>query len=204
MNNRSIFFLLFIFLFQKQLQAQKLMHSFGGTISILYGKIKTEPLPFGFPTNDGSNFTLAQTNFTYFPRYNFVENENSSVSIGIPLGIGVGIVSNTRDDDNGIAFAYDLPIVLDYNLGCKATSETDKNFGGYLGLGFGYYKVNISQSQYSDFTGSTFGPLARAGIRFGSSAESWKGHAVTVGMFFKKGMEKDKLTTIGFNVMYDL
>ena len=176
--------------------AQKLMHSYGATISILTGKVKT---PYS-----SSSYTLEQTNITYFPRYNFTENENSSLSIGAPVGIGIGIATNTSGSDAGVAFAYDLPVVIDYNIGCKSTRENEKNFGGYFGLGFGYYKVSISQSQYSDYKGETYGPLVRAGVRFGSANESWKGHAVSVGLFYKKGMEKDKLTTIGFNVLVDL
>lgn len=175
--------------------SQKLMHGFGATISGLYGRIITP--------SSSSSFSLAQTNLTYFPRYNFVENENSSISIGIPLGIGIGIVSNTYGDDAGISFAYDLPAVLDYNFGCKSTIENERKFGGYLGLGFGYYKVSISGSQYSDFKGATYGPLFRGGVRIGSSNESWGGHAITIGVFYKKGLEKEKLNTIGFNVLYD-
>lgn len=174
------------------------MHGFGTTISVLYGRI-TNPY-----SSYSSSFTLAQTNLTYFPRYNFVENENSSISIGFPVGIGIGIASNTSGNDAGISFAYDLPAVIDYNIGCKSTSENEKTFGGYFGVGFGYYKVSISGSQYSDFKGATYGPLFRGGVRIGSSNESWNGHALTIGMFYKKGIEKDKLTTIGFNVLVDL
>lgn len=176
--------------------AQKLMHSFGATISVLSGKENSN--------GNSSRLSLAQTSFCYFPRYNFVENENTSISVGLPVGIGIGIASNSYGNDKGIAFAYDLPIVVDYNIGCKSTSDNDKNFGGYLGAGFGYYKVSISSSQYSDFKGATYGPMLRGGVRFGSSSESWQGHAITVGMFYKKGLESAKLTTIGFNVLYDL
>lgn len=167
------------------------MHSFGATISILTGTV-TGP-------GSSSDLTMSQTNLTYFPRYNFIENENSSVSIGLPVGIGVGIVTSTFGDDAGISFAYDLPVVVDYNIGCRSTMENDKNFGGYLGVGFGYYKVSISQSQYSDFSGATYGPMFRGGLRFREYE-----HAITVGLFFKKGLEKNKLTSFGFNVLYDL
>lgn len=178
------------------LHAQKFMHSYGATISVLTGNVTT--------SYSTSSFTLQQTNLTYFPRYNFVENDISSISVGAPVGIGIGIAANTNGSDAGVAFAYDLPIVIDYNIGCKSTRENDQNFGGYFGLGFGYYKVSISQSSYSDFKGATYGPLVRAGVRIGSSNESWNRHAVTIGLFYKKGMEKDKLTTIGFNVLLDL
>jgi hypothetical protein len=175
--------------------SQEFMHSTGATISVLSGTLKSP--------GESSSFTLLQTNFTYFPRYNFIENENSSFSVGSPLGIGVGIASNTYGDDAGIAFAFDVPIVLDYNLGFKSTSESSNYFGGYFGAGFGYYHVSVTASQYSNFNGSTYGPLVRGGVRIGSANESWGDHGLTIGVFYKKGLEKDKLQTFGFNVLYD-
>lgn len=189
-------FLLTIFSSVHDLYSQKLLHSYGATISVMFGDIKT--------SYSTSKLSLAQTNLTYFPRYNVLENENSSISIGLPLGIGVGVASSTDGDDAGIYFAYDLPLVIDYNIGCKSTIENENIFGGYFGIGFGYYKVNISKSQYSDFNGASYGPLFRAGVRIGSYNEAWNGHAFTVGVFYKKGLEKDRLNTIGFNVLYDL
>lgn len=196
MIKKLFLFLFVVLVFQIKSPAQQLMHSFGATFSVLYGKVNT-------PSSSYS-YSLAQTNFTYFPRYNFIENENSSISIGAPVGAGIGIAQNTYGNDVGLLFAYDLPIVLDYNFGCKSTYENDNTFGGYLGVGFGYYRVNISKSEYSDYNGSTYGPIFRGGVRIGSSNESWNGHGITLGMFYKKGLEKDKLSTIGFNVLYDL
>jgi hypothetical protein len=180
----------------ENLYSQKVMHSYGATISVMFGDLKT---PYST-----SKFTLAQTNLTYFPRYNLQENENSSISIGLPVGIGFGIASNTNGDDAGMYFAYDLPLVVDYNIGCKSTSENESTFGGYFGAGFGYYKVNSSNSEYSDFKGASYGPLLRAGVRIGSADEAWNDHAFTVGVFYKKGIEKDGFKTIGFNVLFDL
>ena len=177
--------------------AQQLMHSFGLSISVLQGTLHEGP-------GNSESFAVEQNNFTWFPRYNFVENENSSISIGTPLGIGIGIVSNTYGDDAGVLFSYDLPVVIDYNIGCKSTKENENNFGGYFGVGFGYNKVNISESSYSDFNGASYGPLFRAGFRFGSSNESWNGHGLTAGVYYKIGLDKDKLHTIGFNILYDL
>ncbi|HEY5407847.1 MAG TPA: hypothetical protein VIJ92_12200, partial [Ginsengibacter sp.] len=139
----------------------------------------------------------------WFPRYNFIEGENSSVSIGAPVGVGIGLVTNTIGGDAGILFSYDLPVVIDYNIGCKSTVDNDRTFGGYFGAGFGYNKVTISGSSYSDFNGASYGPLIRAGFRFGSANESWNGHALTAGVYYKMGLENDQLHTIGFNVLMD-
>lgn len=177
-------------------RAQEIMHSFGATISVMYGNIET---PYS-----KSSFALSQTNFTYFPRLNFVENENATISIGAPVGIGFGIARNTYGDDAGLSFAYDLPVVLDYNFGAKSSSYNEANLGGYVGAGFGYYKVNVSKSQYSNFNGSSYGPLFRAGMRFASAAESWAGRGMTIGLYYKIGLEKSKFKTAGVNVLLDL
>lgn len=185
-----------IFLLASAANAQGFMSGYGATISVLYGKIIT---PYS-----SSNFALSQNTATYFPRYNFVENENSSFSIGAPIGVGIGIVTNTLGDDAGISLAFDVPLVLDYNIGFKYTSDNESRFGGYLGAGFGYSKSNIVGSSYSDYNGTSYGPLLRGGLRFGLSKERYNGRGLSVGMFYKKGMEEEKLNTVGFNVLYDL
>jgi hypothetical protein len=190
-------YFIFTLIFIARAGAQQWMHSFGLTLSVLQGTLHEG-------AGSSETFAVEENNLTYFPRFNFVENENSSISIGAPIGIGLGLVSNTYGGDAGVIFSYDLPLVIDYNIGCKSTTGNDKNFGGYFGVGFGYNKVNISESSYSNFNGSSYGPLFRAGFRFGSSKESWNGHGVTAGAYYKIGIDNNKLYTIGFNVLYDL
>jgi hypothetical protein len=192
---KLIYSFLLVCLFSTGTYAQKLMHGIGLTPTLLFGT-----------SDDGydSKVMIYQNMITYYPRFNFVENENSSISIGAPIGVGFGLARNTDYSDVGISFSYDLPVALDYNIGCKSTSENEHYFGGYLGAGFGYYKVSISKSAYSDFNGATYGPMARAGVRIGSAKESWKEHALTVGFFYKKGIEKAKFSTVGCNVLVDL
>ena len=195
-TNKLLIIICIFFFSINRVTAQKLMHSFGLTLSVLQGTLHQG---LGYET-----FGVEQNNVTWFPRYNFIEGENSSVSIGAPVGVGIGLATNTIGNDAGILFSYDLPVVLDYNIGCKSTVDNDRTFGGYFGAGFGYNKVIISGSSYSDFNGSSYGPLIRAGFRFGSTNESWNGHALTAGVYYKVGLEKDKLHTIGFNVLMDL
>jgi hypothetical protein len=186
-RNKTIKLLIIsIFFFSaNRLAAQNLMNSAGLSISVLQGTLHQGT---GYET-----FAVEQNNLTWFPRYNFIEGENSSVSIGAPVGAGIGLVTNTIGGD----------AVIDYNIGCKSTADNDQTFGGYFGGGFGYNKVIISASSYSDFNGASYGPLFRAGFRFGSSNESWNGHAITAGVYYKMGLERDKLHTIGFNVLID-
>jgi len=173
------------------------MNSVGLTLSVLQGTLHQG-------VGSYESFGVEQNNATWFPRYNFIEAENSSVSIGAPIGVGIGLVTNTIGGDAGVLFSYDLPVVIDYNIGCKSTMDNDKTFGGYFGAGFGYNKVIISGSSYSDFNGASYGPLIRAGFRFGGSDnESWNGHGLTAGIYYKMGLESDKLHTIGFNVLMD-
>ncbi len=176
------------------------IYGLGGTISVLFGKVYTPSFnPNSPPTS--SSFALQQTSFTFFPRYNLTQSENSSISVGAPVGVGIGITQNSFTNDVGVLLAYDLPVVIDYNFGCMATRKSLKRFGGYVGMGFGYYNVSISKSAYSDFSGATYGPMGRLGMRFGK--ETWIEKAVTIGIFYKKGLETSKLNTAGFNVLYD-
>src|SRR5882757_7984920 len=109
-------------------QAQ-FMHSLGGTVSVMYAK-------FG-PEGYQDNVTFVFKDFTYFPRYNVMENGNSSISVGVPLGLGFGSASNLSDGSSSLYFGFDAPLVVDFNFGAKATSESDAGFGGYVGGGFG-------------------------------------------------------------------
>jgi len=177
----------------------RFMHSVGATISVLDGNDK-ETDSWGNTTSN--QIMVVQTNVSYFPRYNLLEMPNSSLSVGMPVGAGIGIFENQEASDVGIGFAFDIPVVVDYNIGCKSTNSNEKNFGGYFGLGFGYYNVQIKASQYSNFNGSTYGPMFRSGIRFGSG--SWGGQAVTFGLFYKMGIEKTKFSTYGANIYLDL
>lgn len=180
----------------KALYSQSLMQSVGATISLMSAKASNP--------NVEQHFSLTQINLIYFPRYNFIENNNSSVSIGAPVGVGIGLASNDNGNDAGLAFSYDLPIVLDYNIGCKSTKDNDENIGGYFGIGFGYYRVSISQTRYLNFNGENYGPILRGGIRVRSASENWNGHGLSIGLFYKKGLEKVRISTFGLNILYDL
>lgn len=193
MKKIILFLCLFLALGVSNSMAQ-LYHSFGANISIL---------SWNESQSSSNRSTLMQTSFTYFPRLNILERDNSSVSVGVPLSLGIGIASDVYGDA-GVVFAFDIPVVLDYNFGLRSNMDNENNFGGYLGAGFGYNRVSISKSSYSDFNGSSFGPLFRGGVRIGSSNENWGDHGITVGIYYKIGLEKSKMTGFGFNVLYDL
>lgn len=179
--------------------AQTFMHSLGA--SIMFGNGKS--------IDDGSGGSITPTiglnALTYYPRINLVESDNSSISVGIPLSLGFQGSVNSQTGSS-IAFGYDLPLAVDYNIGHKSTLDNESGFGGYVGAGFGYTHTSVSVN--SDFLGSysatanSYGPLVRAGIRFGIPLGE-KEYSYTVGGFYKFGLEKDGYKTIGINILWD-
>lgn len=136
---------------------------------------------------------------SWFPRYTVMEGENSSLSLGSPLGAGVNLLTDNMGG-GGVSWGFDVPLVADYNMGCMSAPDNESGFGGYLGAGFGYmytsYKLNTSETDNV----TTYGPMARAGIRFASGGGRWH---TTVGLFYKTGLEKAHFKTAGFNVLMD-
>lgn len=173
-----------------KIYAQSFMHGIGANISVLTAKINTP--------SDQYTFTMAVTHFSYFPRFTLTESENSSVSIGSPLGAGVGFLSS-GGETGGIAWGFELPLAVDYNIGCKSTPDNENTFGGYFGAGFSYLYTGWTDGNETS-KANTYGPLARTGVRFASSQSDW---SVTIGLFFKYGLEKEKYKTFGFNIIAD-
>ena len=183
--------LVIIYFLSSKVIAQSFMQGLGANISILTAKINN---PY-----ESYTFTMVVTHFSYFPRYNLTESENSSVSLGVPLGAGIGILNN-GGITSGIAWGFDLPVALDYNIGCKSTPENEDNFGGYVGAGFGYMYTGWSTADEKSHA-ATYGPIARTGIRFNSGQGRWH---TTVGFFYKLGLESQRYKTYGINVLMDL
>ncbi len=198
---KVIYIFIFCVILVTKNNAQKFMHGFGATISNISTKLSPNLNPVS--SSNYYNFSLLQSALTYYPRYNFIENKNSSLSLGIPLSVGIGVFSTTTKSDAGIVLSYDLPLAIDYNIGFKSTRVNPKKFGYFFGTGFGYSNVNLSSSQYSNYSGSSYGILYRAGVRFGSSRADWKGMGIMIGMFYKKGLEDEKFSTIGTHVLVD-
>lgn len=176
-----------------QLSAQELINSFGVKMSALVGTASKG--------NSSSDVAIQVNELSYFPRYNFLEGDGASLSIGLPLGAGIGI-ANSDYGDVGVMLAYDLPVAIDFNFGNKSTTDNDRYFGGYAGLGFGYSHVQIAGSSFSDFTGVVYGPLVRLGVRVSSPNPQWNGHALEIGVYLKKGLGPSEFYMGGFNILY--
>lgn len=183
------FILSFSFFIVSSSHARAAMQSVGMTNSMLVGNIHDQ--------FHSESFKTELIELPYFPGYNFIENDNSSVRIGLPVSVGLGLV-RVMVDGGKIAFSSDVPVALDYNIGFKSTMDNDRAFGVYFGAGFGLSQVTLSKSNNFGYNGISYGPLGRLGVRIGSKKESWRGHGLTISIFYKKGMEKKKRDSFGF------
>jgi hypothetical protein len=174
-------------------QAQSFMHSAGATIAVMSADYET---PYY-----SEKFIVTKSGLTYFPRFNFIEGENSSVSVGVPLTAGLSIARNTLDEETGVSWNLDFPVVLDFNIGAKSTPDNAGTFGGYVGGGFGYSLTSIKFGSEST-NANTYGPLFRGGVRFGFNRQDMD-LGLTIGLFYKIGLEEEKFKTFGFNVLVD-
>lgn len=181
--------------------AQKFKHSVGGTVFVIGAKgTRNVTTTLGFSHPEQYNFIMESVGVTYFPRINFETGANASFSIGIPLSIGAGVASDFNNENTGIYFAYDVPVIADYNLGRGSTAETEKKFGYFLGAGFGYGYVNIALDAASQKVNS-YGPLVHGGTRFQMGG---RGGGLTIGLYYKQGLESWKYKTVGIQVLSDL
>lgn len=139
---------------------------------------------------------------TYSPRFNFLEKDNLSVSIGVPLSVGVsGSYSanygSYSGESNSLSFMFDAPLMINLNLGCGSTKESDRRFGFFIGAGYGYHYGTSSES-FTDFNGyeysdnvqsSTTGPAGNLGVRFGVGRST---HNIEVKLAYMKGLNDTK------------
>jgi hypothetical protein len=135
------------------LQAQ-ITHTIGSTLPFgirsysLYGNVK-----------NSDAYYMAM--LTYGFRYNISETSNSSFSIGPLISAGGGFYSD------GFLYSGDLQAWADYNVGMGAVPDPPKNTGVYFGAGIGGSYTGADGQPIDDGSGISFGPMVRAGFRFG-------------------------------------
>jgi hypothetical protein len=190
---RLFFLLLFAGVSCTGVMAQSFMHSVGGTVSVMIGALDQY---------NEDNSVITRSDLTYFPRYNFVESENSSISVGMPFGAGLSIVKDNYSGQSGLSWGLDFPLVVDYNIGAKSTPDHEGTFGGYFGAGYGYALTSIKFEDDSKIKANSHGPLLRGGFRFGFPS-SGTAIGMTVGLYYKMGLETEKFKTFGFNILVD-
>ncbi|HCS19208.1 MAG TPA: hypothetical protein DIW47_01360 [Bacteroidetes bacterium] len=97
----------------------------------------------------------------YSPRLNFLElSDETSLSVGTHLGLGFSYNSQ----DGAGSFALDVPLVAEINFGHGALPDTESNFGGFLGLGYGISRIGSDATFGADYNEAA-GPVFNGGIR---------------------------------------
>lgn len=143
MKKLSALIVLIIVVFASNLQAQtkiELMHEAG--ISNLFLRYE-----FGVNTA-GLSATVTDAQYfpgiSYAPRLNFYDeggDGNNSFSINLNNDFLFGNMISPTFEKKSWAFSTNLSFNL--NLGAGATKNTLSQFGGYLGLGYGYSNINL-------------------------------------------------------------
>ncbi len=133
----------------------------------------------------------------FSPKFYMLEKDNSSFSVETPFGVGL---YSGAGYDNSNYFSYTLPVIINYNIGCKSTSDNTKNFGGYFGIGYGYEKISIDRIKYPLFNGVVLGPIFDAGITFGYTVKNIRRY-MSVGMSYKKGTEANNFNGITIDLL---
>ncbi len=202
-NFRSFTGLALMICITSHVSAQRLINSVGFTISTLYG---TTTDHFG----SKNDMTLVQYYWTYSPRLNIVEMPNASVSLDAPLGVilsgystnvnqnYIGYTNSVRD--RGFIFGYVVPLCIDFNIGGRSTGDNFNHLGAYLGAGYDYEHFSIFGTKYSNYAGMSVGPVARVGMRFCFNGN----HCTSIGAFYKRASDRDKLHTIGVSLVADI
>jgi len=148
------------------------------------------------------NRTILQYSLSYFPQINIKEFNNSSITIGSPLGIGV-YIERGGDFDIFTHFNYEIPLVLDYNIGLTS-KESLKKIGCYFGFGFSYNHYSFKEETTYSFTGASYGLLYRAGIKLKKQKGFFSNHINSIGLYYLEGMELNKLKTVGLSFFLGL
>ncbi|MBV9988776.1 MAG: hypothetical protein JO301_13950 [Chitinophagaceae bacterium] len=134
-------------------------------------------------TDCNFHLQLRQFGLVYIIRAELAQWKAGSVSIGSPVKLGLGFTGNYNSADfngsttrycdtvRGAALAFELPLVMDLNIGLHSAADEKGNFGFYIGAGYCYSYANLHTS-VGKFRFDGFDPLLRAGIRMGRNWET--------------------------------
>jgi len=150
--------------------------------------------------------------FTYSPRFNFLETDALSVSVGIPLSIAVSASESLQnqygDYTSSVGILFNIPLIVNLNMGRGSTKDNRQKFGYFVGAGFGYqhgdylsdyydYNTNTTSSGYSV---NTYGPAANAGVRIGVGR---KHKNVEIKLSYMKGLNETKQDIFGLACLFN-
>ncbi len=195
MTRKTIFVTIFFLIIAFSGYSQQFMQSVGASGSIMRATLKG-------PLGTGGRFGMSFLQANYFPRVSFPVNYFTAISVGIPFGIGAGFIDNNFLSVKGTYLSYDIPLVVDYNVGYKASEPGDDHLGFYFGLGGGYTGTKRDTLGVTGYKANSFGILARAGVRIDFELQD-KTTGLSIGIFHKIGMGEEKFKTSGLNVLID-
>ena len=195
MNYRCTSIFLLLCCLQIKAFSQDFQQSVGVSIAEMHASVSSEG------TSQSLDIVLAD--LTYFPKINLWQNQLHSLSLGIPISVGVGLASEYSSYGKSVHWNFDLPLALDFNSGFKSTNSNRSKYGWYLGTGFGYTFTNWSFNGFAASRAYSFGPLFRGGLRFGFPSSD-KTQGLSVGLYYKLGLESQGYRTIGCNILFDL
>jgi hypothetical protein len=82
----------------------------------------------------------------YSPRLNIINLTNGLTA---SLGSHIGLILNTNRDNSGATkqsfIGFELPIMLELNLGRSSHPLNLSSFGGFIGLGYGFSTMNQAE-----------------------------------------------------------
>lgn len=179
--------------------SQTFMHGAGVTIFVSSGK--------NIDVSVGEGLS-------YFPRFNFIENESLSVSVGVPLTVGLSVSTSSYYssysyyDDVSVGFVANLPLIINLNMGRGSTKENRDKFGYFVGAGFGYHHGDFISTAIDDYgydvttteSINVFGPAANGGLRFGVGR---KHQNVEVRFSYMKGLNDNKPNIFGVGCSFN-
>lgn len=141
--------------------------------------------------NSDYQLRLRQFGIIYQVRAELMQWKSGSISISSPVMIGYSVSgkynsvdvsrgSSTKIDTvKGAHFAFEIPVMVDLNIGLHSAADESGSFGIYIGGGYTYNYTKIHTSVgVKPLDG--FDPVLRAGIRMGNSWETRWGLAFTV------------------------
>jgi hypothetical protein len=187
-------FLLLSFLYLS-VSAQKMMHSVGASANLNTQKV-TIPSRYLIPERKIIQ-TVFYTSGDYFFRYNIKESDINSVCIGVPIAFGFGTANDPNNDEAGLFLGANISMGVFYNNGLKSTRNNENKFGYFVGGGISYGYIGLYYDKKTNNI-TTYGPMIYSGIRLPVLKQ-----VLSIGLFFRYGLETEKLKTYGLKLMRD-
>lgn len=170
------------------------LHAIGASYIIGIYSVDYSPAEEAFNGGDyEGSFIGGYPGITYNPRINFVMTQESSLSITSYPTVAFSIVTNSRGGAAG-TFAFEAPLLGQWNFGTFATALSRANVGGFFAAGY-------STGFYSGIRVLS-GPTAQAGFRFHMKGGSYTLRAYgTLPLGLETG---EKAYVFGGSLLYNL